>query len=64
MLADHRSESSRGSEGTVKFTSLLIWVILQMLVWPIYCGSRMRSGMASICYFATFAAFWLGWFAK
>jgi hypothetical protein len=48
----------------MKFTFLLIWVVLQMLVWPIYCGSRMRSGMASICYFATAAAFWLGWFAK
>ncbi|HEX7911759.1 MAG TPA: hypothetical protein VF534_27210 [Paraburkholderia sp.] len=48
----------------MKFYFIVLCVILQCVVWPIWLGSRMRSGMASICYIATAIAFWLGWIAK
>jgi hypothetical protein len=43
---------------------IILFILLQTIVWPIYLGTRMRSGMASVCYLATVVAFAMGYWAK
>lgn len=48
----------------MKHPLIILFVVLQCIVWPIWLGSRMRSNMASVCYLATVVAFGLGWYAR
>lgn len=48
----------------MKTLDLIVWFILQNIVWAVFCQLRMRHNMACICYIATWIAFGLGWFAR